>query len=733
MSRLAWVFLWFAPLVTRAQFTYSLDTSIPVQDSDGRALPMPWAGGLNAANVNTMDLNGDGKDDLVLFDRMAGKIITFLRADDRYIAAPEYEALFPSEISNWLLLRDYNCDGRKDIFTGDVLGIKVYTNTARAGAPPEWTQYFFSTGQGGSKSSVLQTQGFTTKVNLQLLNDDLPSISDVDGDGDLDILNIQYGGHTVEFHQNMSMESGLPCDSLEYKRITRAWGNFTECECGQFAFNGQSCPPNAGGRTKHAGGKSLLVLDLDGDGAQDLIFSEAACTQMYALRNQGTTFNPIFTSSSSFPQPEPVNMVIFPAAYYEDIDFDGKKDVIISPNIFSKEYLNTFLDRSTWLYRNSGTNSQPSFRFVENNLLQGDMIDVGNGSIPAFMDTDGDGDFDLLVSSHSSDEYSSAIYLYENIGSDSAPSFKLVSDDFLGFSRSNFYNVKIQFADVNSDHTRDLVFTATSFDDGATRLYYFANKSTTKMDFSGVSVQRLEFILTNSENVYLTEISGDGIPDMLVGRSEGNLEYWKNIGIKAVPLFQLVDENFLGFSSSPLRQNLACAVADLDGDGTSDLLVGDQAGNLGVIANFRSATAETAVQYDIVFNPLLESYTHKNLGGSLWPTVVNLFNTDRPAVVVGNALGGVHILRHDADRSLSDNPVINVYPNPVTKPDVLTVTADRRGTMQIISLLGQQLSTPVILQANEAYVYRLSHLAAGLYLLKFTANKKSAVQRFVIR
>ena len=98
MSRLAWVFLWFAPLVTRAQFTYSLDTSIPVQDSDGRALPMPWAGGLNAANVNTMDLNGDGKDDLVLFDRMAGKIITFLRADDRYIAAPEYEALFPPEI-----------------------------------------------------------------------------------------------------------------------------------------------------------------------------------------------------------------------------------------------------------------------------------------------------------------------------------------------------------------------------------------------------------------------------------------------------------------------------------------------------------------------------------------------------------------------------------------------------------------------------------------------------------
>src|SRR6188768_4343608 len=92
-----------APLF--AQFTYVLDNSIPVE-VDKVSLPMAWAGGLNAAQYNTMDLNQDGKDDLVLYDRMASKVITFLRVDNTYQYAPGYENIFPAELENWLLLRD---------------------------------------------------------------------------------------------------------------------------------------------------------------------------------------------------------------------------------------------------------------------------------------------------------------------------------------------------------------------------------------------------------------------------------------------------------------------------------------------------------------------------------------------------------------------------------------------------------------------------------------------------
>ena len=41
-----------------AQFTYVLDQSIPVETDKG-TLNMPWAGGLNASQYNTMYLNED--------------------------------------------------------------------------------------------------------------------------------------------------------------------------------------------------------------------------------------------------------------------------------------------------------------------------------------------------------------------------------------------------------------------------------------------------------------------------------------------------------------------------------------------------------------------------------------------------------------------------------------------------------------------------------------------------
>ena len=131
--------------------------------------------------------------------------------------------------TNWLLLRDANCDGRKDIFTGNNLGIKVYMNATGTDGKPAWEHFQFYTGNGGQSSEVLLTKGFSTKVNLQLQFDDLPAIVDADGDGDLDIFNVRFVGNgTVEYHQNFSMERYGSCDSLDFERITQKWGNFTE-------------------------------------------------------------------------------------------------------------------------------------------------------------------------------------------------------------------------------------------------------------------------------------------------------------------------------------------------------------------------------------------------------------------------------------------------------------------------------------------------------------------------
>ena len=214
------VVLVFVTQVTWAQFNYVIDQSIPVSIQQGSFISMPWAGGLNATQFNTIDLNGDGNQDLAIFDRTSDRVITFINDNNQYRYAPEYEIYFPTEITNWMLLRDYNGDGKKDIFTGDNLGIKVYKNTTPAGGPLQWQQFYFPASVG-PKSPVLLTTGTSNKINLQLNGDDLPAISDADGDGDLDLFVPRYpGGGTIEFHKNLSVENAEPLDSLDFARTT---------------------------------------------------------------------------------------------------------------------------------------------------------------------------------------------------------------------------------------------------------------------------------------------------------------------------------------------------------------------------------------------------------------------------------------------------------------------------------------------------------------------------------
>jgi hypothetical protein len=161
-------------LSAQAQFTYKLDQSIPVE-ANGKTLALPWAGGLNSVQVNTMDLNGDNQQDLVLFDRTADKILTYLNQSNQYVYTPDYEELFPTGVTQWLLLRDYNCDGKKDIFTSDPFGIIVYVNITKPGEQLKWRSF--------NPGFPLLTKGFTGNVNLKVNESDIPAIDDVDGDG----------------------------------------------------------------------------------------------------------------------------------------------------------------------------------------------------------------------------------------------------------------------------------------------------------------------------------------------------------------------------------------------------------------------------------------------------------------------------------------------------------------------------------------------------------------------
>ena len=433
------------------EVTYALVDSLPFR-WQGRNLTMAAVGGLNSVQVNSMDVDLDGKEDLVIFERSLGKILVFRNTgQNNYHHVPEWTDWFPSDIKDWMLLRDLNNDGQKDIFTSDLLGIRGFIQAARSEEKPFWRPF-----QDGI--SIL-TKGFSGNINLKVNAKDLPVIEDLDNDGDLDILATRFVGNgTIEFHKNFSVEKTGRSDTLMLERITQKWGNVEECSCGLFSFD-DPCPPEAS-RTNHTGGKTLLTIDVDRDGDQDLIFGEENCDQLFLLRNKGNKNEAAFDSWESFPSRNAVSGINFPNAFYEDIDSDQIKDLVVSSNSKVRLDPSSDLSATIWLYGNVGSTEAPVFDFYYDNFLQGQMVDLGENFHPAIFDVDGDGDQDIVAGTWQMKENVSALHLFINTGTKTGPRFELSTLDYLNLSSKGFYNIRPQFRDFNNDGKTDLAITA---------------------------------------------------------------------------------------------------------------------------------------------------------------------------------------------------------------------------------------------------------------------------------
>jgi hypothetical protein len=501
--------------------------SVPVFGTSGK-MPNPWAGGLNFVLAGELDLDGDAKNDLVVFDKSGNRIVPFLNRGTvgqiKYVHAPDYRRFFP-QITDWMLLRDYDRDGKADIFAYYSGGTKVFRNVSAAPGQIAFQEVVY----------LLESDYGSTVTSLFIPSSDLPGIEDLDGDGDLDILAFDVFGGCVDYHKNLSMELFGHADSLTYELVTRNWGNFSEDGVNNSVYLDSDCGRSLRG---HAG-STFLLLDVNGDQKKDLALGDINFNNLVFLLNGGTIQQADMVQvQTDFPQGYggslPVNTTIFPAASYQDLNNDGIRDLFVAPTGDGRSQNRNGI----WFYRNNGFDSLPSFQLAEQGFLQNGMIDLGEGAYPVWVDFDSDGLKDIVVGNFgyfiSNANYDSRLTAYKNIGTATEPSFSLFSADFGGLSQSGLDGLVPTFGDLDADGDEDLVVGESNG-----RLHYYRN--------TAPSGQPAQFVLQTpffggiQEPLFsapcLFDLNEDGKLDLLVGSRNGKLNYYQNTGTAQMAQF----------------------------------------------------------------------------------------------------------------------------------------------------------------------------------------------------
>jgi hypothetical protein len=632
-----------------------------------------------------------------------------------------------------MLLVDFDGDGKKDLFAQGTFGIQVLRNTS-TGGKVSWQV----------AANPLITEGLGGPQNLYVASSDIPAIVDLDDDGDIDILTFDGSGNLLTLQQNLSREK-QGVSGLVFKRIGNCWGNFIKEYCNDFTF-GFDCGTGSGRVATTAGarpatpahtGNSVTLLDANGDGKKDILFGFVSCQNIALIKNAGpNTAQANFTSfDADFPAKDPINFQNFPAVFWEDVDGDGKKDLLAAPNVLSNEGSLLNFQASNWFYRNTGTNQKPDFQLVQKDFLQRDMLDLGEKAAPALADLDGDGDLDMLVGNagiRTDQDFRGSLYYFENKGTAQEADFDLISSDYLNLAKSiQLTDLIPRFADLDGNGSLDLILFGNSTKGVEIRVFFnqAGAKAAARYTLASAQIIPTPTQLGIGEIPAFVDVDHDGRLDMLVGRSIGNIAYYRNTGSATSPTFQLQIEEFGGTKVNTLASYPSLAVIDLNGDQRPELVSADQFGKV-KLYRFPEQPTQALV--------LLDSLPSIGMPGySLMVGAGDLDGDQLPDLMLGTAGGGLRYLKNTSEKVVitsvdADEPIMPwAYPNPTER--YVTIRPPHDGMAEVISLSGQLLMTGVAVRAFNETQFDLGPLGEGTYLIRLLSdNKPVRVQKVVV-
>jgi len=353
---------------------------------------------------------------------------------------------------------------------------------------------------------------------------------------------------------------------------------------------------------------SPVLVDIDDDGDMDLFVGNKQGRVCF-FRNEGTSGSPLWIRITDFYDSIDVGSESVPV--FVDIDADSDLDLFLGKG-----------DGTISFYLNQGTGQVPLWDHVSDNY---DSIDVGAGSVPVFVDLDADGDFDLLVG-----EKQGNINFFRNIGDETSPQWELVTTHYNSIDVGRGSCPAL--VDIDHDSDPDLFI---GQEEG--KIFFYENEGTIYLpSWTPVTENYLFMDLGSYSSPALADIDGDGDLDLFIGEGAGNVDFLLTDGTVPLPFWNLVAQSYFAIQA----EFASPAFADIDGDSDPDLFIGKKNGKIDFYENI--GTPESA--FWILISG---EYALIDAGGYASPAFVDIDGDSDLDMFVGGIYGKIHLYRND--------------------------------------------------------------------------------------